>query len=224
MASIKKLRKPEKELTKPEPKNKVINDKNADRITITEQILSKDQAVDQKVAQLQTKVFGMSTTKFQIESIKKVHIPYCFYIYDYEINRKTFINRSGKLDKRGQVAVVFDLNEVHPFEYDLGDEDRLILKQSSKTNLEGEFLKSQCSDSEADDTVLFRIQNKILRRVYGTTGDLKLVKRTDFYRPAWQLEIKYKKSDITNVRYAYADNYAVQNEHILGLKFRLDGR
>lgn len=218
MGSIKKLKK----LKGNSDKAKELD--VADQIIVTEEILNKDQAIDQKTNQLQTKILGMATTKFEIESIEKVHVPYCFYIYDYKINRKTFVNRSGKLDKSGQVAIVFDLNEVHPFEYDLKDEDRLEFAQASKSDIKGRIMKAQCSKNEADDMVIARIQNKILRRLYATTGDLDLIKRKEFYRPAWALAIRYKGSENVNMRYAYADNYAVQNEHILGLKFRLDGR
>lgn len=42
-----------------------------------------------------------------------------------------------------------------------------------------------------------------------------------FYRPAVELEVIYKRGSI-NKRYAYLDEFGIQSEHILGLKYRVE--
>jgi hypothetical protein len=66
------------------------------------------------------------------------------------------------------------------------------------------------------------IQNKILRRLYAAAGELELEDEIPFYRPARRIGIRYRGSETVNERFAYLDAYGVENEHILGLKVRMN--
>ena len=67
----------------------------------------------------------------------------------------------------------------------------------------------------------YSIKRQILFKAYKTMdSELKLVKRVKFYREAWELVMTYK--DRTFTKYAYLDDYGVQNERARGLNTRLD--
>jgi hypothetical protein len=106
----------------------------------------------------------------------KVYIPYQFLIFRYEIPGKVGIKREGEL------AIIFDLNEVHPFHFDLA-EDRLHIVELAKDNLEGTRLSEQCTEEEAIRRSTDLIQWKVLFRFYKRKGDLKLLVNQKFYRP-----------------------------------------
>lgn len=67
----------------------------------------------------------------------------------------------------------------------------------------------------------YSIRRQILFKAYKTMdSELKRVKLVKFYREAWELEMTYK--DRTFIKYAYLDDYGVQNERARGLNTRLD--
>jgi hypothetical protein len=60
----------------------------------------------------------------------------------------------------------------------------------------------------------------MLRRVFHSIPRVELVSQKKFYRPAWELTVEAHGKRFE--RYAYMDDYLCENEHISGLKVRLE--
>ncbi len=82
------------------------------------------------------------------------------------------------------------------------------------------MIKTENSFHDMDEKSQEYIQFKIMKKFYGRNGELDLVVQRLFYRPAVEMEIIYKGEN-SNLRYAYLDEFAVENEHVLGLKYRV---
>jgi hypothetical protein len=188
----------------------------------TAEVLRQGEAVEQKIARLQCRVFGLPTVRFEIDEVRKVFVPYRYYAYNFEIDRGRLGKRLKHLEREGTLSLVFDCNEKHPFEFDPEGGGDILLEQRRAEGCGGVFLPEQCGREEAEEAVILCAQRKILQRIYMSSGILTLLRSRFFYRPAWQIAIRYKGGGARNLRYAYADAYSVENEHILGLKVRLD--
>jgi len=119
-----------------------------------------------------------------------------------------------------KVAIVFDLNEEHPMQYDIyenGDLD-FVHKKACEDR---EMIHTAMSSSDTMERAEQHIQMRIMKRFYGKKGNLTLLSMQRFYRPAVELEVIYKRGSI-NKRYAYLDEFGIQSEHILGLKYRVE--
>jgi hypothetical protein len=188
-------------------------------VLVTPEVLTKEAALSEKISRLQSRIFGFPLSRFSVESVKKVLVPYRCFVFDFE--PVSGISRIGiGASRKGSVGVVFDLNELHAFECDPSVAGELRLEKREDAG-GAQMLAPNCSGKEAEEHVRLYVQNKILRRVYGRAGSLTPVRDVDFRRPAWQLEIRYKGRGGTHIRYAYSDAYGTRNEHILGLKLRL---
>jgi len=174
---------------------------------------------------MEARILGFKTANFEVLSDEYVYVPYQFYRYEFKVNRKTLINKSGKFDKKGFLCIIFDNNEAHPFECDMEEMGKLGIVRLDPSDTKGKVLKATCSDEEARKEVEQFIQNKILRRIYASSGEIKLLEEMPFYRPAKRLSVKYNNNSrqAVNERFAYLDAYGVVNEHILGLKVRVGG-
>jgi hypothetical protein len=180
---------------------------------ITEEVRSKEEAIGQKMKLLHPKLFGIRLAKYELNQARKVYIPCQFMVFHYEIQRKIGLRREGKL------AIIFDLNEIHPYHFDLNEEQlRTIKIGADKT--EGIILPDKCLENEVERKSVEMIQWKILFRFYKSTGDVRLYKKQKFYRPAWELDLT--SNNRSYVKYASLDPYGHQSEQISGLKVRLE--
>lgn len=189
-------------------------------VMVTMPVCTDEEAVNKKMKLLQSKLFGLfSPVKYELKSKRKVYIPYELLIFSYEIHRgKKKIARNGMFDRSGEVGIIFDQNEVHPFHFDLFDD--LNLRKANRTELKGDILEDNCTSREVGEKSKDFVQWKVLYRVFRDLGEVKMVERRKFYRPAWELEVEANKKEF--IKYAYMDIYGSENEHVSGLKVRLD--
>jgi hypothetical protein len=180
---------------------------------ITEEIKSKEEAIRSKMELIQPKILGIQLVKYELIHARKVYIPYTFLTFSYEIKRKFGLRREG------EIAIVFDMNEVHSFHFDLKD-DQLKTDKMAISQMDGIRLPEQCSDHEAESQSIEMIQWKILYRFYRSSGSVHLNKRTKFYRPAWELDLHCNNKQF--IKYAFLDPYDSSNEQIAGLRVRLE--
>lgn len=186
---------------------------------VTAQTLDREEAVEKKLKLLRGNFFGKPIMKFQVGQVTDVWVPYCYLEYRFVVERSVLFKKKG-LEKSGEVGLVFDMNEMHPFQYDLYESGQLPLK---KENLgkERTIIHSENTMADVKEKAEDHIQYKIMRKFYGAEGKLSLKKNMLFYRPAVELEIIYKEEN-KNLRYAYLDEFSVDSEHVLGLKYRVD--
>ncbi len=185
----------------------------------TDIVRSSEDAVEEKVKLLHGSIFGKPLIKFEIDSMRDVWVPYCYLVYHYTLSRNAYFRKKGPA-REGKVAVVFDLNEMHPIQYDIYESGDLKLVSRKKSE------DRQLIHTDGQDEDIFRqteqhIQMKIMKRFYGKQGDLKLISRQNFYRPAIELGVIYRNENL-NKRYVYLDEFGIQSEHILGLKYRVE--
>lgn len=175
-------------------------------------------AVEQKLKRLAGNFFGRPIVRFAVVGTQKVWIPYAYMVFEYYLKRKLIVEHKA-FDKAGKIAFVFDLNEVHPFQYDLGDGELKLVKKR-EVDFDGIRIEVKADDQELIETSEFYMQTRILKRFFGAAGETKLIKKELFYRPAIELQINYSK-DVVNFRYAYLDEFSIAHEHVLGLKYRM---
>jgi hypothetical protein len=200
-----------------------MNAKLMERIKITKPVVPEHEALTNKLKRLETRIFGVKISKFELISNDYVYVPYIHYRYAYDIKRKGKSGKPAKLNRKGVVDVIFDLNEAHPFECDMEEIGALDLLNLSQSGFKGRLVAPSCTDYKALQKTETFIQDKILRRLYASRGEVKLLDKVNFFRPAICMSIRYKGSNVINNRFAYLDAYGVENEHILGLRFRMRG-
>ena len=120
-----------------------------------------------------------------------------------------------------KVAVVLDVNEMHPFQYDIYESGQLPLVKGKLDTAKRTVIKTANTLSDMESRAEDYIQFKIMKKFYGRNAALYLSSEKIFYRPAVEMEIIYK-GKYPNMRYAYLDEFAVESEHVLGLKYRVD--
>lgn len=189
-------------------------------IHVTESVGTDEEAVRKKMDLLNTKLFGLfSPVSYELKDKKKIYVPYELLVFSYEIHRgKRKDLKRGMFDREGQVGIIFDVNEVHPFHYDLYED--LKFKKCSLKNMDGDLLADQCPTEEVEKQCREFVQWRVLQRVFRDLGQVDLIKRVKFYRPAWELLVEARNQEM--IRYAYMDGYGSENEHVSGLKVRLD--
>lgn len=192
------------------------NDKN----WYTQVAVDRQSAVDKKIRLLHGSFFGRPIVKFELSQMKDVLVPYCYLVYHFQTERGTLLRKNG-IEKVGDVGVIFDLNECHPFQYDIYESGDLALVKTCKGSDKHIALDRKASEHELIEQTESYIQDKIMKRFYGRPGKLKLKKKQYFFRPAVELEVIYRNGR-SNKRYAYLDNFGIENEHILGLKYRVE--
>lgn len=182
-------------------------------------VADRQEAIDKKIERIEGRILGMRVNKLDIGSVQDVWVPYCVLKYDYEIPGGKGLKRAAH--RKGKVYIIYDLNEEHAFQYDQIESGELPIVRASVPVKEGDrVIKIKKSDKELDEEVRDYIQMKIMLKTYGHAANLTLKEKTVFYRPAVELEVMFKGRN-RNLRYAYLDEYAVTNEHILGMKYRL---
>lgn len=196
--------------------------KTKDKEFYTYQVLDRQEAIDSKLKLLRGSFFGKPIQKFEIGRVRDVWIPYCYLQYHFHVERSVMFKKKG-LEKEGEVALVFDMNEMHPFQYDYYESGELKLKRGKIDDGSRAIIKCTNSFHEIEEKAIDYIQFKIMKRFYGREGKLTLSERKRFFRPAVELEIIYK-GEHSNMRYAYLDEFAVESEHILGLKYRVENK
>ncbi len=87
--------------------------KSKDSIFHTKQVADRQEAIDSKLKLLRGSIFGRPIVKFDIGTVRDVWVPYCYLEYDFHVERSVMFKRRG-LVKEGKVAVVLDVNEMHP--------------------------------------------------------------------------------------------------------------
>jgi len=186
---------------------------------MTKTFYSDEESIQKKMDMLNTKLFGIfSPVHYSLSRKRKVFIPFDLLVFHYRIEKGTNLSNSSLRVREGEIGVIYDLNEEHAFHYDLFD--KLEIGTKSFENLKGVFLPSNCSDEEVVTRCKDIVQYKMLARAYKGLGILTLAKRERFYREAWELTTVCRGRE--HIRYAYKDNYTPLNEHVSGLKIRLD--
>lgn len=192
----------------------------SDKNWYTRVAVDRQEAVDKKIRLLHGSFFGRPIVKFELSQMKDVLVPYCYLVYHFQTERGTLLRKNG-VEKTGDVGVIFDLNECHPFQYDIYESGDIALVRNCKDSDKCTTLGRKASEKEMTEQSEGYIQDKIMKRFYGRPGQLKLKKKQYFFRPAVELEVTYRNGAV-NKRYAYLDDFGIQNEHILGLKYRVE--
>lgn len=191
------------------------------KVLTTPNIRDDDEAIALKMKQIHPKFLGLfCPVKYDLLSKEKVHLPYEFLIFHYRLIRSTKkqdLNKQGMFDREGEVAVVFDMNEIHAFHFDLFDD--LNLQTKDVSDLQGRIIKANCSEKEVLEQSIDCIKWQYLRKVFHAIPELTLVQRKRFYRDAWRLELMSHGKQYE--KFAYQDSFGAENEHISGLRVRL---
>lgn len=195
--------------------------KTSESILITPTIYDDEEAVAAKMKAIHPKLFGLfCPVKYRLLKKEKVLVPYMFIKFDYRIRRSNSenLNRQKMFNREGQIGIVFDMNEIHPFHFDLFDDLNLQKKNIAKT--EGTILECGCNESEAIEQSRECAKWQFLKRVFHTIPDITVAKKELFYREAYKLYLSCNGK--TYEKYAYMDSFGLKNEHISGLRVRLD--
>jgi len=181
--------------------------------------MNKDDAIVAKMRQVEPTLLGKKLVNYERNGIRRVWVPYYYMTYDYEVIRNVFFNKSKSFNRRGKLAVVYDVNEMHAFHYDLDAEDELPLVRKNIDSIEGSILPDKDIE-EIRANAERSVQRQILWKAYKMEGKLKPIKTVKFFREAWELDLKYK--DRTFIKYAYLDKYGIHDEKARGLTARLE--
>ncbi len=195
--------------------------KTSESILITPTIYDDEEAVAAKMKAIHPKLFGLfCPVKYKLISKEKVLVPYMFIKFDYRIRRSNSenLNRQKMFNREGQIGIVFDMNEIHPFHFDLFDDLNLQKKNIAKTK--GEILECSCNEVEAIEQSRECAKWQFLKRVFHTIPEITVAKKELFYREAYKLYLSCNGK--TYEKYAYMDSFGLKNEHISGLRVRLD--
>lgn len=190
-------------------------------ILTTAAVCSDKEAVSAKMKAIHPKLFGLfCPVKYRLVRQEKVLVPYMFIVFDYRILRSGSenLNRRKMFNREGQIGIIFDMNEVHPFHFDLFDD--LNLQKKSVKKVSGEILKCSCSEQEAVAGSMECANWQYLRRVFHTMPEITVAKKELFYREAYKLYLVCNGKSYE--KYAYMDGFGSENEHISGLRVRLD--
>ncbi len=189
-------------------------------VYVTESVATKDAALDAKMKQVEPKLLGIKMVNYHRSGLRKVWVPYYFLVYNYEVSRNVFFNKSDTFKRKGTVAVVYDVNEMHASHYDLIAEGEIPMVKKNIEQTDGEIMPGGGNAEEVMANAERSIQRQILWKAYKTEGELRQVQAVKFYREAWEITLNYK--DRVYKKYAYLDRYGVHNERARGLKARLD--
>jgi hypothetical protein len=201
---------------------KICNSKTSDgrdKILVLHATKTREKAIADKIKMLNTTILGIPLGSYEIGATREVLVPYALVSYAFSIQRRTIFNKNGHLDRHGVINLVFDLNEFHPFHYDESDGKKIDLRNIRKEGIKEKIIEPSRSKEDMLEKAEWYIQNRLLRRLYSTSGELTLKEVMYFYRRA--VEIKVYSKGVENIRYAYYDSYGTGNEHIFGLKCRL---
>jgi hypothetical protein len=180
-----------------------------------------EEAVKEKLSSLSGSVFGKPMIRFTVGSMHKVWAPYAYIVYGFSTAKPG--TKAGAKTRTGEIALVYDRNEAHPFQYDVYEDGHLRLDKGLPAEEGWTLLPPAISVDDMKEKAEDYVRYKILLKSYATTGALTLHRISFFYRPAVEMEVIYKDRN-RNLRYAWLDKYSVQNEHVSGIKHRLHHR
>ena len=181
--------------------------------------VDRDEAINAKLKLLQGRIFGKPIVKFKVGATRNVLIPYSYIVYNLTPTRSKLLGAQNKNADR-KICVVFDINEKHAMQYDVYESGELEMVNKNFNN-EWEIIDTDLSKDEILEKVEDYINFNIVKRFYGGKAEIKFVSKKDFYRPAVEIDVIYRKNNL-NKRYAYLDGFGIQSEHILGLKYRVE--
>ncbi|MDE8735177.1 hypothetical protein P0G10_18940 [Eubacteriales bacterium DFI.9.88] len=190
-------------------------------VRITERSKTIDQAVAEKMKSLNVKFLGLfNPVPYEMVSYRPVLVPYNMLIYYYSMQKGP--QKTKFLNRQGEIAIIFDANEVHGFHFDLVEKERFRTKSNNLSKLDQPFelLQKNCTEQEMEQKCYDMIRYKYLQRISRGRSEIKLRKKNEFYRPAVEMVVAARGKEM--VKYAYLDQYALSSEHISGLKVRLD--
>lgn len=203
------------------PDNGSMSDMGKDMVLVTRSIHTKEDAIEAKMRSVEPKLLGVKMINYKQQSMRKVWVPCYFMVYDFKVKRNVFFNKSQVFDKEGTVGAVYDANEMHASHYDIMTDGEIPMEKKAISTMDGDLLPDGGDMKTIIENTEYSIRRQILFKAYKTMdSELKRVKLTKFYREAWELVMTYK--DRTFVKYAYLDDYGVQNERARGLNTRLD--
>lgn len=209
----------EKQSSKNFEKKQKTKDKS---IVITPPVFSKEQAIDAKMKLLNTKLFGLFTiVTYELKSCRKVYLPFDILRFSYEMDLfggKRQNKKDGLFHRDAAVGVIYNAYEDHAFHYDLNEPIRR--KKIEKIEETAEILSDSVTKKEEEERSRYYLQRKILGKAYRNVKRIDLEERERFYRPAYELIVECRGKEF--VKYAYLDEYESTNEHISGLRPRLD--
>lgn len=181
-------------------------------IKITQSVKDPEEAIKKKLDQIEPRIFGKRIITYKIEKARSVYIPYHYFAFDFNINRKIGLNRQG------QIIFIYDLNEEFPFYFD-PREDKLNIKRIMREDLAFDFLPVKGTMDDALRKCNTMLQKRMFR-FYRTEPNTKLTEKWLFYRPAEELQLDYKGMKI--MRYAYLDENETSSETLNGMKLRIE--
>ncbi len=193
---------------------------STEKIVKTQNVKEDSVALAVKMKQIHPKLFGLFCPfKYQLLKTENVLVPYLFMILDYETGRTDKLGtKPRRLGKTGQIGVVYDMNEKHAFHFDLYED--LALQESRIASVKSKLLEPKCSEHEAVNESIECAKWQYLRRSLYSIPDVTLSSKRLFYREAIELTLECRGQTYT--KYAYKDHFAAENEHISGLKVRLN--
>ncbi len=204
------------------PNRNIILDDGPKKIKLTNPVITEAEAMEKKQKLLNGKIFGLfSPVNYQLLSVRKVYVPYELLIFSYEVNRKgknADGNKKSFFYHSGKTGIVYDLNERHGFYIDLSEEE-ITWSKKDADSLDGEILLDACTREEVTENCLRTVRWKVLNRAYRNVSDISLVERQKFYRPACEMKFECREKEF--IKYAYLDSYGLENEHVSGLRVRL---
>ena len=202
------------------PAAKAVLKPGKESVLVTETIHSKESAINAKMRSVEPRLLGVKLVNYRQTGMRKVWVPCYFMIYDFNVKRNVFFNKSKLFDKSGTVGVVYDANEMHASHYDVMTDGEIPLEEKSKEAMDGCVLPDGGTLEKILRDAEYSIRRQILFKAFKTMdSELTRVKVVKFYREAWELEMMYK--DRTYIKYAYLDDYGVTNEKARGLNTRL---
>jgi hypothetical protein len=191
----------------------------AKKIVALSAVMTDNEAIDQKMKLLESKIFGVfSPVRYELKSKIKAFIPFELLVFQYSINPQKLIGANGALSRHGEIAVIYDLNEEHAFHFDLSDEK--LLKRRSKFVNKETILPDRSSADAVRERCLEVVRWKMLSRVFKAANEVELSRRLRFYREAWALTVECRGRKY--IKYAYLDGFANNNEQLSGLKVRIN--
>lgn len=186
-------------------------------IYITSPYQTDQEAIDWKMKKIHPKLFGLwCPVKYELVNKEKVYVPYRLFVFDYELKRGK--KPDGPLDRKGQIAAIYDMYERHCLHFDLYDD--LGLRRKSADSLSGRIIENSCSDSDALDDVVETVKWRYMRKIFNTVPDITLNKTVSFYREAWKLNLMSRGEEYE--KFAYLDAFGMTSENISGLKVRIN--
>ena len=186
-------------------------------VYVTSPYQTDQEAIDWKMKKIHPKLFGLwCPVKYDLKEKERVFIPYCLFVFDYELKRGK--KENGPLDRKGQIGAIYDMYEGHCLHFDLNDD--LGLCERSLESLSGKILKSKYSSDEVIEDAIETVKWRYLRRIFNTLPGVTLNKKVSFYREAWKLTLIARGGECE--KFAYLDAFGMQNENLSGLKVRMN--